>query len=93
MAARGFKLLRNRIDALAIVAFHRDQGQPHLLADGPGEEAPHRMLQPTGGGHQFAESDPALVFEDRHNRSRLAVLGGTFGLGAVVGVVSAPVGC
>jgi hypothetical protein len=51
------------------------------------------MLQPTGGGHQFAESDPALVFEDRHNRSRLAVLGGTFGLGAVVGVVSAPVGC
>src|ERR1700688_1661001 len=41
------------ISALAVLALSRVDGEPHLLAQRPADEAPHAMGLPLAGGHDF----------------------------------------
>ena len=73
------------VAALAVLALGGRDRQPHLLPNGPGQEAAHGMRLPASGLLQFLGCDPARPLQQVQDRGRLAAIGAPAGLAAAAG--------
>ena len=60
-----------RVGAGSILAFGRNQREPHLLADCSRKKAANGMRLPTSGSHQFRRSSSARAFQKLQHLDRL----------------------
>ena len=72
----------DRVGALPVLALGGRDGQPHLLAHGPGQEAADGMRLPAGGFHQFLGGDAARPLQQVQDLGGLAAVA-RLGLGGL----------
>jgi len=68
------------VGALAVFALGGNDGQAHLLADGPRQEPANAVRLPASGLHQFLSRNAAVPLQQVQDLRGLAAVAGAFGL-------------
>src|SRR5712692_10750102 len=82
-------LLREAVNALAVLAFRRFDLQPHLLAEGAGNIAAYAVGLPIGSFHDVLQAGSAGPFQQIQHLFGLAALAGAGRLPRSLGALGA----